>query len=169
VTVGQWIVLVALGGGVGSGLRFWVDRAVGQRWPRRYYSLGTWVVNLTGSALLGALWAAFAVAESGGAVTDQAYFAALGTGLLGGFTTFSTASVETARIMLGSLVTLPGGPEGPEGQGRRAPSDRPAPPAGAAGVAEPSGLGRLARAAGYAAGMAVACVAAAIGGVALIL
>lgn len=85
--------LLALAGGVGAALRFAVDGAVNRR-VHTGAPAGTWVVNVLGSFLLGALtgWA-----TARGGAGDA--LAVLGTGLLGGFTTFSTASVESVRLL----------------------------------------------------------------------
>lgn len=76
-------LLVALGGAVGAALRFTIASRYDE--PRGWPS-GTLVVNVTGSALLGAL---SAMALSGHAV------ALLGTGFCGGFTTYSAFAVQT--------------------------------------------------------------------------
>lgn len=89
-------VLVALGGGLGAVARFAVDGALAER-NRSGFPLGTAAVNLTGSFLIGLLlvWVA---GYEGTAIAEPVY-AALGTGFLGGYTTFSTASVEGVRLM----------------------------------------------------------------------
>jgi CrcB protein len=85
-------VLIALAGGVGAALRFGVDgavrSAVGARWP-----WGTALINVSGSLLLGLLTGLGTRGLPSDVVT------VLGTGLLGGWTTFSTASVETVRLL----------------------------------------------------------------------
>lgn len=84
---------VCVAGGVGAGLRFVVDGWVRSR-ARTGFPLGTAVVNLSGSFLLGLL-SGLVLAR----VLPTAWGSALGTGLLGGYTTFSTASVETLRLL----------------------------------------------------------------------
>ncbi|MQA96100.1 MAG: fluoride efflux transporter CrcB [Streptosporangiales bacterium] len=85
-------VLVFVGGAVGAPLRYLVDRlcrrAFGETFP-----WGTVAVNLLGSFLLGALTAASGHAAPG--------YALLGTGICGGFTTFSTFAYETVRLGMG--------------------------------------------------------------------
>lgn len=85
-----WLML-ALAGGVGAGLRYLVDTAVN---ARRHTGLpwGSFVVNVLGSFVLGLL---------GGAWLDgaPAWRTVLGTGFCGGFTTFSTAMLESARLV----------------------------------------------------------------------
>ncbi|GAA4752524.1 hypothetical protein GCM10025783_26690 [Amnibacterium soli] len=85
-------VLLAVAGGLGAVLRFALDgavrQAVGSRWP-----WGTALINVSGSFLLGLLTA---LAGHG---LPPGLLPVLGTGLLGGYTTFSTASVETVRLI----------------------------------------------------------------------
>jgi CrcB protein len=85
--------LVALAGGLGAVTRFVVDAEVGRRAPRLGVPLGTAVINVTGSFLL-ALVTGWWATHTG----DPGLKLALGTGFLGGYTTFSTASVEAARL-----------------------------------------------------------------------
>jgi fluoride exporter len=87
------VLMVFLGGMVGAPVRFLVDRAV-QRRHDGVFPWGTFVINTTGSFVLGALGAA---AVHHGLGTDLSLL--LGTGVCGGFTTFSTFSYETVRLM----------------------------------------------------------------------
>lgn len=82
----------ALAGGVGAALRFFLDGLVKAR-TRAAFPYGTALVNLTGSFALGVL---AGVAANGWLAPEVA--AVVGVGLLGGYTTFSTASVETVRL-----------------------------------------------------------------------
>ncbi len=84
-------LLVGLAGGLGAMVRFSLDSWVTARW-RAPLPVGTVVVNVTGSLLMGLL-TGWALRSDGGAV-----LAVLGIGFLGGYTTFSTASVEAARL-----------------------------------------------------------------------
>jgi CrcB protein len=91
--------LVCVAGGVGSALRLMLDGAVRGR-VRTAYPVGTTVINVTGSLGLGLLTGAAAHA---GLPHDLLLI--LGGGLMGGYTTFSTASVETVRLaQAGRLV-----------------------------------------------------------------
>jgi CrcB protein len=83
---------VALAGGLGAALRLVVDGTVQSRLPSGL-PLGTLLINVVGSLLLGlltgltlALW------------LPEAWHLVLGGGLMGGFTTFSTASYEAVRL-----------------------------------------------------------------------
>jgi CrcB protein len=80
--------LVGLLGGLGALARFRVGEAVRTRWPCKF-PLGTLAVNLTGSLLLGVLVGASLASDT---------LLVLGTGFLGGYTTFSTWMVESERL-----------------------------------------------------------------------
>ena len=86
---------VALGGGLGSALRYAVDLAVSSRW-RRTFPLATFLINLSGSLALGLLVGWWYAAGAG--PDDPLLVALVGTGLLGGYTTFSTASLDAVRL-----------------------------------------------------------------------
>ncbi|GAB4588219.1 fluoride efflux transporter CrcB [Nocardia sp. NPDC127526] len=81
-------VLVIVGGMVGAPTRYLVDRAVARRFDS-VFPLGTLVVNVTGSALLGLLI---------GAGANHWLLATAGTGFCGALTTFSTFGYETVRL-----------------------------------------------------------------------
>jgi fluoride exporter len=85
-------LLLAVAGGVGAALRLLVDGLVRDRIGARL-PWGTALINLSGSFLLGLLtgWASRGLPE--------AVLLVAGTGLLGGWTTFSTASAETVRLL----------------------------------------------------------------------
>lgn len=84
------ILLVALAGGLGAAARYTVDGFVTRR-SSAPIPLGTWLINVVGSLLLGLAVGSLGTSETGRVV---------GVGFLGGFTTFSTACVETARLIL---------------------------------------------------------------------
>ncbi len=86
-----WVWL-ALAGGCGAWCRFRVDALVRRFW-RGSVPLGTLVINVTGSFVLG--WLTAWVARDAG-LADVRFV--VGTGFLGGYTTFSTAAVEAATL-----------------------------------------------------------------------
>ena len=88
-------LFLALAGGLGAAARFVVDALVARHSSFRV-PLGTVVINVTGSFLLGLVTGLFALGSpvSAGATVK----AVLGTGFCGGYTTFSTASVEVTRL-----------------------------------------------------------------------
>jgi fluoride exporter len=87
------LALTLVAGASGALARFVVDAMVKQRW-RSPFPLGTVLINVTGSLLLGVL--AGLVLFGGQA---SAWQTVIGTGFCGGYTTFSTASFETVRLV----------------------------------------------------------------------
>ena len=79
---------VMLIGGIGSVLRFLVDRAVARR-AARSFPFGTLTVNISGAALLGFL---------GGLALSKDAALLAGTAFVGAYTTFSTWMLETQRL-----------------------------------------------------------------------
>ncbi len=87
------LIYVFLGGGIGSVLRFSIERWTGKAFPSSFpYS--TLTVNLIGSFFIGVLF----VCLDRLSLPSQ-YRLFIGTGLLGGFTTFSTFSLENALLI----------------------------------------------------------------------
>lgn len=88
------LLLVCVGGAVGSGLRYlvsgWSLQVLGATFP-----WGTLVVNVSGSFLLGFLMELGARTE---AISPDLRIA-LSTGVLGGFTTYSTFNYESLQMM----------------------------------------------------------------------
>ena len=84
------LVLAAVGaaGAVGALARFLVDGAVAARsgWD---FPAGTFVVNISGAVVLGVLVGASASGDG---------LRVAGTGLIGGYTTFSTWALESHRL-----------------------------------------------------------------------
>lgn len=94
----SWL-LVALGSAFGGVARYFVSQTLN---PASGFPWGTFGVNVLGSLAIGALsgWVAN-LASSGGVVTAGAVRAFAIVGLCGGFTTFSTFSNETFRMIEG--------------------------------------------------------------------
>lgn len=86
------VLAVAAGGGVGAAARLVIDGVLRSRIVIAF-PLGTTIINVTGSFLLG-LVTALALRHG----LSPEWRAVLGTGVLGGYTTFSTASFETVRL-----------------------------------------------------------------------
>jgi len=87
---GLEIVALIVGGGLGAGARYVVDGVV-MRGRRGAFPVGVLLVNVSGSFLLGLLTAL-------AAVIGPVWLTIAGVGVLGGFTTFSTVSVETVLL-----------------------------------------------------------------------
>jgi fluoride exporter len=90
-----FIVLVAVGGAAGSIARYGVERLLG---TSDGLPVGTLTVNLTGAFLLGVLIEVLALRGSD-AGHRRAARLLLGTGFLGGFTTYSALAVETDGLL----------------------------------------------------------------------
>ena len=87
-------LLVGVGGFIGANARFVVARLVGALFETRF-PLGTFVINISGSFLLGVLGTIVAQKVF---PTSEAMRLALGVGFLGAFTTFSTFEFETHAL-----------------------------------------------------------------------
>ena len=86
-------VLICIAGGIGAALRLLLDGLIRAR-VHSTYPLATTVINLTGSLVLGLL-----TGLATGQLVPHQWQLIVGTGLLGGYTTFSTASFETVRLI----------------------------------------------------------------------
>ncbi len=88
------LFLLVAGGGIGTVLRYWLGATVHGRAGGGAFPAGTLAVNLGGSLVIGCLWAVF---ERGALSHNARLF--LMTGLLGGFTTFSTFTMENLSLL----------------------------------------------------------------------
>jgi CrcB protein len=84
---------VSVAGGIGAALRLLIDGLV-RSGTKGNYPAGTTIINVSGSFVLG-LVTGLAV----GGQLPEGWQLVIGTGLLGGYTTFSTASFETVRLI----------------------------------------------------------------------
>jgi len=87
------LALVCIGSMVGAPLRYVIDREIQSR-HERVFPFGTLVVNLTGALALGLVVGAAARGGLSALAVD-----ALGVGLIGSYTTFSTFSWETLQMV----------------------------------------------------------------------
>lgn len=89
--------LVFLGGGLGAVAR-WAFGMTAARWLGTAWPWGTFGVNVLGSFVMGIVMATL---MRGGSMTGGAenWRLFLATGILGGFTTFSAFSLESARMI----------------------------------------------------------------------
>jgi len=88
-------LLVFLGGGIGAACRHGVNIGVG-RVLGTNFPWSTMFINIAGSFLMGAIVAWFAFKAGAGWTQHTRLF--LTTGILGGFTTFSAFSLDTALL-----------------------------------------------------------------------
>ena len=89
------VIFVALGGAIGSVLRYLVGLLVA-------FPLGTLAVNVIGSFIIGMVWVH---------LTDrglQHWSPFLMTGILGGFTTFSAFTLDALRLVEQGRITAAG-------------------------------------------------------------
>ena len=84
------VLLVGLGGAIGSILRYLITEII----PSNQMSYGTITVNLLGSMLLGIMFGAIAA----DAIISQDNILLFGTGLLGAFTTMSAFAMDTVTL-----------------------------------------------------------------------
>ena len=89
-----WLVFsgIAVAGGFGAALRMLIDGIVKSRLTGAM-PWGTILINVSGSLVLG-----FLTGLTAGRLLPETWHLVIGTGFLGGYTTFSTASVETVRL-----------------------------------------------------------------------
>jgi len=87
--------VVFAGGGIGSVVRFLLASWIGQKWGRTF-PLGTFVINVTGSFLIGFLMTLMAERF----VENPQWRLLLVVGGLGGYTTFSTFQYETGKLVM---------------------------------------------------------------------
>ncbi|HLI09975.1 MAG TPA: fluoride efflux transporter CrcB [Alphaproteobacteria bacterium] len=86
---------IALGSGLGGVARFWLSGVVARRFGETF-PLGTLVVNVTGCFVIG-LAAAFGGPQAG-ALGGPAVRQFIMTGFCGGYTTFSSFSLQTLSL-----------------------------------------------------------------------
>ena len=92
------VILVSVGAVLGANARFWLGRWLAATWPTGF-PLTTLLINGSGSVLLGALAAVPREQPLG----NGEIYALLGVGFLGAYTTFSTFSLETLRLLQNGL------------------------------------------------------------------
>jgi CrcB protein len=88
--------VVGVAGSLGAVARYLVDAAVRSRLGPAF-PIGTWIVNLVGSFVLGVVASGRFASLDGGNLRTI-----VGTGACGGLTTWSAASWETVRLLEGA-------------------------------------------------------------------
>lgn len=97
---------VAAGGALGSVLRYWISRSA-DSYAHTVFPWGTLLVNVSGSFVIGVL-SALALAESRWGLGDNARLFLM-VGICGGFTTFSSFSLQTLGLLREGLLLRAGG------------------------------------------------------------
>jgi CrcB protein len=92
--MGSNILIVGLGGGAGSILRYLCQKWVNESYQHNF-PLATFLINVSGCFLIGIF---YALAEKGNILSPQARLL-LVTGFCGGFTTFSTFAFENMNLL----------------------------------------------------------------------
>lgn len=102
----QFLLLVFLGGGIGSTLRYGVNLTT-VAWFGPHFPWGTLTVNVVGSAIMGA-FAGYLLTREPGTGSDALRLFFM-TGVLGGFTTFSAFSLDVVVLwQRGAAATAAG-------------------------------------------------------------
>ena len=97
------IIFVLLGGAIGAGFRYQIGTAA-MRNLGSHFPWGTWIINLLGGLLMGIL--AGTLAKQFTPEQGEPLRLLLGVGVLGGFTTFSAFSLETANMLIRGQAIL---------------------------------------------------------------
>ena len=97
-------IVVFLGGGLGAALRHGINIALG-RMLGGGFPYATFFINVTGSFVMGLIAAWFAFKGD----ASQHWRLFLTTGILGGYTTFSTFSLDAALLYERGQLTLAAG------------------------------------------------------------
>lgn len=87
------LLAVMAGAGVGAASRWLADQWVQARHDS-LFPWGTWLINVTGSLILGVVLAGYSAGD-----VSEGGLALLGVGFSGGFTTFSTFGYEAVRLV----------------------------------------------------------------------
>ena len=87
------VALISFAGGLGAVARLVVDGLIQRRHSLRF-PIETMMINVSGSLVLG-----FVTGLTIRELLPEAWYMIIGAGFLGGYTTFSTASVETVRLL----------------------------------------------------------------------
>lgn len=97
---------IAAGGALGSVARYWMAGAIDGR-LNMGFPWGTVLVNIAGSFAIG-IFAAMAAGESRWGLSDSARLFLM-VGICGGFTTFSSFSLQTLGLLREGLLLRAGG------------------------------------------------------------
>lgn len=87
-------LLMVLAGGVGACVRFILDETIRSRNPEPPFPISTALINLSGCFVLGLVTGLVV-----GRLAAEDVRAVVGSGFVGGYTTFSMASFETVQLI----------------------------------------------------------------------
>ncbi|MFA5069359.1 MAG: fluoride efflux transporter CrcB [Candidatus Omnitrophota bacterium] len=87
------LIVIGLGGAIGAVSRY-AAAGLAYRFSNGVFPIGTFIVNITGSLLIGFLWG---IVERFTVTPNTRFFVFIG--VLGGYTTFSTFSLETFNLI----------------------------------------------------------------------
>lgn len=93
--------IVLFGGGAGSVVRYVVGTAIAQRVGGRFPTMGTMVINITGSFLIGLIMTLLTQRFA-----NPNWRLLLVVGFLGGYTTFSSFEYETFQVVQGGAMWM---------------------------------------------------------------
>ena len=94
------LFMVFIGGGLGAACRYIVTTHVGARFGT-FFPFGTLLVHPVGSFLMGVVMGVLLLLVEQSNFTDEPWKMLLTVGFLGGFTTFSSFSMETLTLLRG--------------------------------------------------------------------
>lgn len=96
------IIVVGLGGFLGAASRYALGLANNKLFPSATFPINTLVVNVIGSFVIGCMMEYFT--KNGTMGSSLQLF--IMVGILGGFTTFSSFSLETMNLFAGGKMTI---------------------------------------------------------------
>ncbi|CNB69382.1 fluoride efflux transporter FluC [Yersinia pseudotuberculosis] len=100
------VMWVGLGGGIGSLLRWWIGLSIGKVYKGNF-PLCTFLINISGAFVIGYLSILFSVdwRDRYGDLMNAAVL----TGILGGYTTFSSMQLDAAKLATARGRTIAAG------------------------------------------------------------
>jgi fluoride exporter len=97
------IWLVGIGGSLGAATRYLLGNLINRRKNFDRFPLGTWIINISGSFLLGMLTQLYLAHD-----ISEWIWLLVGVGFCGAYTTFSTFGYETITLLQSNKKMLAG-------------------------------------------------------------